>query len=431
MDEYLQQSQTLFYVNSINFNQVVLLLITIVLLGFSALISGSEIAFFSVTPKEKADLSKNTLTKRLLSAPEQLLSTILIANNFVNIGIIIITTYLVDNVFVFSSSILSFIVKVIFISFLILLFGEILPKTYAIRYPKSLIRLMSPVYIVLNYIFSPINFILIKSSNYFKNKFEKHNSNITVGDISEVIEMTTSDLDKTEKQLLEGIVNFQDTEVKSIMHSRVNMITVDIREKFENVLKLINESGFSRIPVINESPDNIEGILYIKDLLPYVSKNTFKWQTIIRSAYFVPESKKIDSLLRDFQIKKTHIAIVIDEYGGTSGLITLEDILEEIIGDIQDEHDEQEEKLYKKEKSNIYNFKAEINLIDFLNVIDKDKRYLDDYKGDADSLGGLMLELKGELPQKDEIIKIKDIEFIIIEVDNRRIKQIKTLIGNA
>lgn len=429
MDDYLLNS-AMIQIYSLNITQVMLLCSIVVLLVFSALISGSEIAFFSLSAKQKAEFENNSLSKRIFSAPEHLLSTILIANNFVNIGIVIISTYLIDNVIVINSQWLNFTFKVVLISFLILLFGEIIPKSYAIKYPKSLVRLMTPFYSFLNYLFAPINNLLVRSSNLVKKRIDKQSSNITVDDISEVIEMTTSDLDSNEKTLLEGIVNFQNTETKSAMRSRVNMVSIDIRAKFDEVLKVINDSGFSRIPVVDKSPDKIDGILFIKDLLPHVNKANFKWQSLIRPAYFIPETKKIDSLLRDFQLKKTHIAIVIDEYGGTAGLITLEDILEEIIGDIQDEHDEQEKKLYKKEKTNRYIFEAEISLIEFLKIIKKEKKFLDKYKGDADSLGGLMLELNGEMPQKNDVLKIGNIIFKITDVDNRRIKKIVVNIGN-
>lgn len=398
------------------------------LLICSGIISGSEVAFFSLTAEDKKLLKKNTLSKKLLEQPEQLLSTILVANNFVNIGIIILSTYLIDSLFIIPSALLDFLVKVVGISFLILLIGEIIPKTYAIRYPKNLITLTSPIYTVLNYVFFPINYAFLKSSRHFKKRLEKKGNDLTIGDISEVIEMTTNDLDKNEKQLLEGIVNFQNTEVKSVMKSRVNMVAIDISSSFAQVLELVNECGFSRIPVIEQSPDKVLGILYIKDLLPYLGTKNFKWQTIVRSVYFIPESKKIDSLLRDFQLKKTHIAIVIDEYGGTSGLVTLEDILEEIIGDIQDEHDEQEKEMYKKESPSAFLFEAEISLSEFLKIIDKDKKFLDHVKGDADSLGGLVLETIGELPKKDETISIENLKLQIVDVDSRRIKTIRTLL---
>jgi len=397
-----------------------------ILLLISALLSGSETAFFSLSPKQIEEIKDNEHQKiiTLLSKPNNLLATILICNNFVNIGIIILSTYITSSILDFSHSpVIGFIIQVIIITFLLLLFGEIIPKVYATQYSKGFCIFMAHPLNVLSKIFKPISYLLTNTTSFFDKRLHKK-ENISLVDLSQALELASEDI-REEKEILEGIVKFGNINCEEVMTARVNVIALDIKTDFEEVKDYIIKSGFSRLPVFHKTFDNIKGILYVKDLLPHIQKQkSFKWQSLIRPPYFVPKTKKISDLLEDFQEKKIHLAFVVDEYGGCSGIVTMEDILEEIVGEISDELDE-EEVMYTLNKKGAYIFEASILLNDFFKIVKLDDTSFNEIKGEADTLAGLILEIKGEIPEtKDEII-YKNFKFTILAVDNRRIKKIQ------
>ncbi len=405
--------------------------ITALLLIISAMVSGSEVAFFSLSPKNLDSLRKSKtrnseLILKFLKVPEKLLATILIANNFVNVGIVILSAWITNAVFNFSQTqLLGFLFQVILITSVLLLFGEIIPKVYAAQRPRQFALFMATPLFVLEKIFHPISYLLVNSTYFINKKFKTHKNNLSIDEISEAMELTSDDELRQDKEILEGIIKFGNISVSEIMCPRVDVVALDLKDDFPNVLDVINGSGYSRIPVYAGSFDNIRGILYIKDLLPHIHKGqSFKWQSTIRPPFYVPETKKIDDLLEDFQKAKVHMAIVVDEYGGTSGIVTLEDILEEIVGEISDEFDE-EESYYTKLDDNHYLFNGKTLLQDFYKIIERDSNIFDEIKGDADTLAGLILELEGEIPAKGAKIVFNDFVFFIEAVDNRRIKQIK------
>ncbi len=406
---------------------IVFLAILLFLLLVSALVSGSEVAYFSLRP---SDL-KETITKghekvnNLYKKPNLLLSTILITNNFVNVGIVIISTFLIHKVFNFSANpILGFTIQVILVTFLILLFGEIMPKLYANRSQIKMAIIMAGPLTFLTYLFRPLSTLLIKSTSIISRRMTDKNS-LSIDQLSKALELTIKTEINEEKDLLEGIVRFSNIDTIDIVCPRINIISIDIKDNFEHVKSIVIEHGYSRLPVYRENLDTIEGVLYVKDLLAHLKKQeNFKWQTLIRPAYFVPETKKINDLLGEFQLKKVHMAIVVDEYGGTSGIVTMEDILEEIVGEINDEYDEVEE-TFKRLPNNIYIFEAHTLLNDFIKIIHVNQSIFKEIEGEADTLAGLILEIKGELPKKSEVIIYNEHQFTILEVDNRRIKKIK------
>lgn len=407
------------------------ILVVVLLLIFSALISGSEVAYFSLGPADRDHLEKNKSRRNIfalknLEYPERLLATILVANNFVNVGIVILSTYITSNIVDFSNATtLGFIIQVVVITFFLLLFGEIIPKVYASRFSLKVAVFMSFPLVILEKLFHPLNTLLIFSTSFVNRKMQKHKQNISIDELSQALEMTADHEISEDKEILEGIVKFGNKSVVEIMHPRVDVVALDVKVNIERVISVINDSGYSRIPVYSGTFDNIRGILYIKDLLPHIYKGAnFKWQSIIRPPFYVPETKKIDDLLEDFQKNKVHMAIVVDEYGGTAGIVTLEDILEEIIGDITDEFDE-EESFFTKISDNKYLFDGKILLNDFYKIVDCEDDIFDDVKGEADTLAGLILELKGEFPKRFDKINCKFFVFSIEAVDNRRIKQIK------
>lgn len=408
--------------------------IVLVLLLSSALISGSEVAYFSLTAADKQRLQKkgktNERIRKNLESPEKLLATILVTNNFVNVGIIIITAFITNNlVSITNAPILEFIFQVVLITFFLLLFGEIIPKVYASHFALRFAKFMALPLQTLEKIFRPINAILIYSTGFVNRRLQKHKKDISMDEISQALELTSDKELSDEKDILEGIIKFGNKDVSEIMRPRVDVVSIDIKTGFKDVIEIINKSGYSRIPVYIDSFDNVSGILYIKDILPHSHKaNSFKWQTLIRPPFYVPDTKNISSLLEEFQKAKVHLAIVVDEYGGTSGIVTLEDILEEIVGDITDEFDE-EENFFSKVSENEYLFDAKVLLGDFYKVVNCDDTIFDEIKGDADTLAGLILELKGEIPSLREKIICKQFIFTIEEVDNRRIKQIKVKIN--
>ncbi|MCX6237501.1 MAG: gliding motility-associated protein GldE [Bacteroidia bacterium] len=410
------------------------LIFVIVLLALSALISGSEVALFSLEPKEIKDLKSNKkrsagLVIKLLSEPEQLLAAVLVGNNFVNIGVVLLTAHITNSLIDFSLvPTLGFIFNTIFITSLILLFGEIIPKVYAAHYPKTLAIRMSAFINVLVIITRPVNFLLINSTSFVNKRLLKYKKNLSIDEISKALQLTDHLDISDDKEILEGIVKFGNKGVNEIMRSRLEVTSIDIHSNFERVLQIIKESGYSRIPVFAGTLDDVRGILYIKDLLPYLDKSaTYRWQSLMRQPFFVPETKKIDDLLEDFQKSKVHMAIVVDEFGGTSGLVTLEDILEEIVGDIADEFDE-DESLFTQISEFEFLFDGRAMLNDFCKVLDSKDDIFDDIKGEADTLAGLILELKGEFPMLHEKLKCKNFTFEVEGVNTRRITKIKVTI---
>lgn len=424
--------------NSFSFETLISLIILAFLLLFSALISGSEIAYFSLSssqfddPKFKEGKADH-IVKSMLESPKRLLATILIANNFVNVAIVILSTYITTLLFNLQNfPVLAFVIQVVVITLLILFFGEIMPKIYASQQALSFARFMArPLHLLMKILY-PLSSILVKSTSFIDKKIMRKGTKISRSELSEAIDITTDeDIQEEERKILQGIVRFGDIDVTEIMRSRIDVTAIDLKMQFDDLYKLILESGFSRIPVYTESIDKVEGMLYIKDLLPHLDKpDDFNWQDLIRPAFFVPENKKINDLLKEFQTKKIHFAIVVDEYGGTSGIVTLEDVLEEIVGEISDEFDSKEDDVhFQKIDDYTYMFEAKTSLNDFCKIIDIDDEIFDDVKGDSDSLGGLILELIGKIPEKAEEILFNNFVFKIEAVDNRRIKEILVTIN--
>jgi putative hemolysin len=417
-------------INTPDFKIFIGLLFIIVLLIGSALMSAAEVAFFSFSPEDIENLktNKDKKSKTVLSLynnPERLLSTILVANNTINIAIVLLAAFLSSRMFDFSSEpVLGFITNVVVITFLLLFFGEVMPKVYASRNHVPLALFMASHLTLLEKLFKPVTSLLILSSSFMKRRTTTRRSNISMDDLSDALELTSEDFTEDEK-ILKGIVNFGNTNVSAIMCSRIDVTAIDIKSGFDKIVPVIINSGFSRIPVYSGSFDNVKGILYAKDVLPYTNNpGNFKWQALLRPPYFVPETKKINDLLKEFQTKKIHMAVVIDEYGGTSGIVTLEDILEEIVGEITDESDD-DQLLFRKLDEKTYIFEAKILLNDFCKVVGIDEDLLDDVRGESETLAGLILELTGEIPQKDQIIKYRDFVFRIESADRRRIKEIR------
>ncbi|PKQ69149.1 hemolysin [Labilibaculum manganireducens] len=427
---FLSNTDIAFY--SINTSTIISLLIMVLLLFCSAVISGSEVALFSLSPQNINDLEaddnpKNKKLLKLLNQPEKLLATILIGNNFINIGIVILSSFITNSLVDFSNApTLGFVVQVVIITFLLLLFGEIIPKVYAAQTSLNFSKFVAYPLFFLEKVFQPLSIVLIKSTSIVNNRISKK-QNISMVDLSQALELTADEISE-EMEILEGIVNFGNINVEEIMISRMDAVAVDVRTSFSKLKSVIIESGFSRIPVFDKSFDNVKGILYVKDLLPHHHKpSTFRWQSIIRPPYYVPQTKKINDLLEEFQTQKNHMAVVVDEYGGTSGIITMEDIIEEIVGDITDESDGSKA-TFTKEEDGSYLFEGKTSLNDFFKIVDIESDIFDKVKGDAETLAGLLLEIKGEIPQKKEEFKYKHYRFIVEAVDNRRIKKIRFIL---
>lgn len=393
--------------------------------------SASEIAFFSLTPNDLSRLDQSNKTDKIVlnlrDNPESLLATILIGNNVVNVAIIIFSTYACSLLFDFSGEyeLLGFLFESIIITAILLLFGEIMPKIYATHYAENLVKKGAPILKFTRSLLKPFSIILVNSLGIVNKKLNKYNhSNISVDDLSDALKITSNENDE-DKEILEGIVKFGNTDVCQIMTSRLDMVDLDDKTSFENVLALIVETSYSRIPVYQGSKDNVRGILYIKDLLPHLDKNAnFRWQSLVRPAYFIPETKKIDDLLSDFQKSRIHIAIVVDEFGGTSGLVTLEDILEEILGDINDEYDD-DDLLFEQIDEKNYIFEAKMLMNDFCKVEGIDENAFKEISNEVETLAGLILELKGEIPKEGDIIDYKNYQFEVINADERRIEKVK------
>ena len=400
----------------------------LILLAISGIISGSEVAFFSLSKSdlEKENDSDAALVTELLSKPKKLLATILISNNFVNILFILIFAFVGDFFFAgISSIVVKFLVEIVLVTFLILLFGEVLPKVYANRNPYSFASFMAKPMSFLNGFLSFLSSPLLRLTGIVEKKLSKKQSDFSVEVLSQALELTSSGATtKEEKRILQGIVNFGNTETSQIMCPRMDIFALSSDEDFAVVIEKIIKNGHSRIPVYEESIDKIIGILYTKDLIPHLSKKSFQWKKIIREAFFVPENKKLDDLLKEFQDMKNHLAIVVDEYGGTSGLITLEDIIEEIVGEISDEFD-QEDLSYSRLDEDNYVFEGKTTLKDLNKVLQLEDNVLDDDDLEAETLAGLILEITGKFPKKGDLVQYRGFRFLIEAIDKKRIKQVK------
>ena len=412
---------------------IVGMVVVAILLFCSAMISGSEVAYFSLGPVHISELKehptrKESLVLNLLEKPERLLANILITNNFINVGIVIIASSVTGTIFNFTHSpLLGFVTKVVVITFLLLLFGEIMPKVYANRFAPQFARRMAVPLVILDKLFQPLIFILVRSTGLVNRRLAKKGQNISMDDLSEALDLAT-DVVEDEKEMLEGIVRFSNLEVSEIMKPRTDVVAVDIETDLDTLTRVIIDSGFSRIPVYEETFDHLKGILYVKDLLPHINqRNKFNWQKLIREPFFVPETKKINDLLKEFQEKKIHLAIVVDEYGGTEGIVTMEDILEEVVGEITDESDEAEE-FYRRIDAFTYAFDGKTLLNDFYKVTELDDELFDEVKGDSETVAGLLLELKGGFPRINDVMICRGIEFTVLAMDKRRIKEVKVFL---
>ena len=408
-------------------------LLVILLIG-SALISGSEVALFSLSKsdiKSKLDLKSFNIISNLLEEPNKLLATILIVNNLINIGIVILFTRIGEDLFTnITSPILKFILEIVVATFLILLFGEILPKIYASRNNINFSRLIAYPLRILDIIFTPLSFPMQKFSNYIKDSLAIQNSNISIDQISHALDLTRpEDTTKQEQKILKGIVNFGNIETKEIMRPRIDIFALEMNISSDEVLRSIVATNFSRIPVYDDNLDKIIGVLHIKDLLPFLDTKDFQWKELLREPLFIPENKKLDDLMLEFQEKKVHLAIVVDEYGGTSGLVSLEDVIEEIVGDISDEFDD-DNLLYSKVDDNNFIFDGKTSLHDLCRIVKIDKEIFDEYKGDAETIAGFILEISNSFPKKNSKINFMKFIFKIESIDKKRIKQIKLTILN-
>lgn len=405
--------------------------LAVLLLFVSGFASGSEIAFFSLSPSDinELDVERNVHDRNIKSLrddSERTLATILITNNFVNVTIIMLCNYIFANIIDFGGSyLLQFLFITVLLTFLLLLFGEIIPKIFAKQTSLAFCRKTVWGILFFRKLFWPIENILLKSGIVAEKIFHKDGHVLSVDELGQALELTDKNDIKEEQSMLQGIIRFGDETAKNVMTCRQDIVALDINTPFDDVLKCIVDNNYSRIPVFKNNADNICGILYIKDLLPHLNKQyNFRWQSLIRPPYFVPETKKIDELLREFQNNKVHIAIVVDEFGGTSGIVTLEDIMEEIVGEINDEYDE-EEKSYVRIDNNTFVFEGRTLLSDFCKIVETDEEYFSDIEGEADTIAGLILEIKGDFPYIKEELVYKDFSFKILDVEERRIKRIE------
>ena len=405
-----------------------------ILLIFSGFASGSEIAFFSLSPQDLSELDpdKNPTDEKiqmLRQDSERTLATILITNNFVNVTIIMLCNFVFGRVVDFGGAVwLQILCITVLLTFLLLLFGEIMPKIFARQNPLAFCRRITGPLLLMRKLFWPIETVLLHSGILAEKVVKQDSRVLSVDDLEQALELTDKNEIKEEESMLQGIIRFGDETAKEVMTSRQDVVDLDIKSSFQDVLNCIVENNYSRIPVYQDNSDNIRGVLYIKDLLPHLSKPaTFRWQSLIRPPYFVPETKKIDDLLREFQDNKVHIAIVVDEFGGTSGIVTLEDILEEIVGEINDEYDE-EERNYTKLNQNTYVFEGKTLLTDFCKILGISDEEFEEVEGDADTLAGLLLELKGDFPVVHEKFYYKNYQFEILEIEGRRIAKVKVIV---
>ncbi len=423
----------------INIGAIISVAVTVVLLLLSALMSASEVAFFSISRSEvkklKKEDTKDASIAKLMQNPSKLLATILTANNLVNVSIVIASTYATHHIIDFGGNLLlEFVFQTIIITFLLLLFGEILPKIYATLLGIRFARAVSGIMTVTEKILTPITWILTRSTNALGKWLNKNKrKGISVDELSSALRLTNESEGKGTKEnaILESIVHFSSIYVSEVMTPRTEMTSLSVAARFKQVLELIKQCGYSRIPVYNGTEDNIRGILYVKDLLPHLDKgDNFRWQTLVRNAYFVPETKKIDDLLTDFQKNKIHIAIVVDEFGGTSGVVTMKDVLEEIMGNIADEYDDEQQPLYRKTNDGRFVFEAKIPLNDFFKIENIQESDFENISDEVETLAGLLLEIKGEIPSPGQEIDFKQYHFTILKADNRHIQSVKLSIGN-
>lgn len=429
-DIFLQTIQQVNFITP-SIGVIVAIIMTIFLLVVSGFASGSEIAFFSMSPKDVAQLEPahsftDGIITELREDSERTLATILIVNNFVNVTIIMLCNFIFANTIDFGNAVwLEFLCITVLLTFLLLLFGEILPKVYSRQNPLAFCRKVCMPLIVARKVFWPLESILMSTGIIAEKVVPIESHVLSVDELEQALEMTDKKELKEEESILQGIIRFGDETVREVMTSRQDLVDLDVHSSFSDVLKCVVDNNYSRIPVCQDSEDNIRGILYIKDLLPHLSKpDTFRWQSLMRPPYFVPETKKIDDLLRDFQENKVHIAVVVDEFGGTSGIVTLEDILEEIVGEINDEFDE-EERRYTKLSYNTYVFEGKILITDLTKALKVEDDEFDEVSGDADTFAGMILELKGDFPSLHERLEYKNYIFEVMELDGRRISKVK------
>ncbi len=417
--------------------------ILVLLLLCSALVSGAEVAFFGLSATELKEIQEEKSTQsrliiRLLNKPKKLLATILVANNAINIGIVLLFNTIGDTIFASISYVIlgvvsvRFLLEVVVATFLILMFGEILPKIYANRNRRTFAYFMAYPIKVLDFVFTPLSMPLRNSSKWLYNKLGRQKSNLSVDHLSQALELTSEgDTTKEEQKILEGIVSFGNTDTKQVMRPRIDIFALSEEMKFPEVLTEIRNHGYSRIPVYQENLDKVLGVLYVKDLLPYIDRKTFNWISLIREPYFVPENKKLDDLLMEFQDKKNHLAVVVDEYGGTSGIVTLEDIIEEIVGDISDEFDD-EDLVYSKLDDFNYVFDGKTTLKEFYRVVKIENEDLfEEKKGESETIAGFVLEIAGSFPKRGEKVRFNNFEFLVESLDKKRLKQIKVTLPHA
>lgn len=433
LDMILLSAETPFFIG-MSWTSAICLIIFIMLLMLSAIASGSETAFFSLLPNdinemENSDNRAEKLVLELRNKPKQFLATILIFNNLVNVTITIFSTYIMSLMFNLEVNPLwAFIINVIIVTSLLLIFGEMIPKITAAKSARSLATNIAPMIKFLMFFFKPLSSILVHSTSIIDKRLAKKNVNsLSITDLSTAVDLTTADeTPADERSMLQGIATFGEKEVSDIMQPRVQLFAVKLSTQFDNLIEMVIQNGFSRIPVYEDTLDDIRGILYVKDLLPFLDTPDFHWQRLIRQAFFVPENKKINDLFQDFRSKKIHIAIVVDEYGGTSGLVTMEDVLEEIVGDIRDEFDAaNDNKFYHKIDDNTYIFQGQTSLVDFCKVFDINELYFEEIKGESDTLAGLILEMEGRIPVAGYSTSYKEFGFVIEKADKRRIIEIK------
>jgi len=404
----------------------------VVLLTCSALISGAEVAFFGLSQSDVKDIderktTRGTIIVKLLERPKKLLATILVANNAINIGIVLLFSIIGDTAFAhIELEWVRFLLEVVVATFLILMFGEILPKVYANRNRSAFAHFMAYPLRVLDFLFSPLSLPMRSGTLFLHNKLGKQKLSLSVDHLSQALELTSEgDTTKDEQKILQGIVSFGNTDTKQVMRPRIDIFALSEDMKFLEVLEEIKKNGYSRIPVFSEHMDNVLGVLYVKDLLPYIDRKILNWMDLIREPYFVPENKKLDDLLLEFQEKKNHLAIVVDEYGGTSGIVTLEDIIEEIVGDISDEFDD-EDLIFSKLDDFNFVFEGKTTLKDFYRVVKiKDETEFERQKGESETIAGFVLEIAGSFPKKGERIAFNDYRFVVESLDKKRLKQIK------
>lgn len=403
------------------------------LLLCSAMASSSETAYFSLQPNDISELEESSnrneqLVLEIRQNPKNLLATILIANNLVNISITILSTYIMNMLFNMDvNPIAAFILNVVVVTSLILLVGEMIPKVYATKKAKTIATLMAPIIKVLMKLLKPLCIVFVRSTSFIDKRLVKKTGTISLSDLSTAVDIATEEgSSPEEKNMLKGIASFGEKEVSDIMRPRVDMFSLSMETSFEELMPQVIDKGFSRIPVYDKDLDDVKGMLYVKDLLPHLDDKNFGWQELIRPVFFVPENKRINDLFQDFRTKKIHIAIVVDEYGGTSGLVTLEDIVEEIVGDISDEFDkEPENEYYKRIDNDTYVFKAQISLIDFCRVFGINDDYFREIEGESDTLAGMILEMEGRIPEVGFKCNYKEYTFEIVESDKKRIIRIK------